>query len=201
MKKFLMLLCMTLFLAACGNSVEKNNSKSSKKDEEVAVSGQTDTDTKEDEVEESEVLKIQLEEKIIIEDIGEFSLKKNGFTRKVYPSNPGEDPVYFHLKDSEQILLNTVISLKNLSISKKVANEFISDYKYIYDNKYEYVPEVTIEKDGGSNFDIKLETIIEPLQTGVFHFTGFLPSELEHDNKPLKFIFTVGENEYEFIIR
>ncbi len=127
-------------------------------------------------------------------------LKINNFTREVHPSNSATDHV-FHLEDTQQILLDTVISLKSLLTSGKRGDKFISDIKYIYDNKYEYVPEVIKEVNNGKEFDIAPNHMIGPLQTIVLHFAGFLPSDLENDNKPLKFLLIIEGKQYEQIIR
>lgn len=202
MKKFLILLCMTLFLVACGNSEEKSSSEPVKNKVEDSEEANQELSKKEEKTkpEDSNVTPlIKLGEAVVVDDFAEFLLKSNTFTREVHPSN---DVNYgFELENSQEILMHTIISLKNLTTTSKRADLFISEFKYIYDNKYEYVPEIVIEVNNGKIFDIAPNHEIAPLKTITLHCAGFLPSEVENDGKPLKAVITVNGEKFEQIIR
>ncbi|MGE8034084.1 hypothetical protein B1B04_20460 [Lysinibacillus sp. KCTC 33748] len=203
MKKFLVLLCMSLFLVACGNSEEKSASEPVKNQEEDSEEANQKVSKKEGNTkpEESKApTQIKLGEVMVVNDFAEITLNSNNFGQVINPPNPGDFYTYYENKEPNQVYLDSVITVKSLQTSGKVASDFVS-LKIIYDDKYEYTTFSTLEENGGKDFTYSNITYIEPLQTGVLHFLASLPSETENDGKPLKAVFTINGETFEQIIR
>ncbi|MFJ7734380.1 hypothetical protein ACIQXF_21240 [Lysinibacillus sp. NPDC097231] len=142
---------------------------------------------------------IQIGEQVVVNDVAKFSIINNTLGKESIPTNSEQGS---RLHSDNYLLLDTWLSLENISTVDKSADQFFSDIKYVHDNRFEYgVDGVSIEKFKGTQFDDNLERIIEPSQTEVFHFTSIVPAELENDQKPLKLIFTLDGQQYEQQIR
>lgn len=221
MKKLLMSLSLIFIISACGSTDTANNSESDKvesasdqrtiesseaTDEEVNDAPSDDlasddiSEEKEEGIEQPQTPTINLGEVVVIEDFAEIKVIKNVFAKRIDPPNPGSFFSYYENMETDEIYLDTVISVKSLLTSARFADEFV-DVKIIYDNKYEYMTFSTIEENGGSDFTYTNITSIEPLKTGVLHFIASVPAEIENDGKPLKAIITVNGEEFEQIIR
>ncbi|KOY81273.1 hypothetical protein I6G82_02740 [Lysinibacillus macroides] len=201
MKKLGLLLLVSIFLVACGQSDKSNNSNSSPK-ESVGEGAEEEVKSteKETEPEVKEVLTIVKGEALVIDDYAEITINNNVFGKQITPPNPSSMYTYYKNEEAGEVYLDTIIAIKSLLTSGQSSDEFV-DVKIIYDEKYEYQTFSTIEDQGGADFTYTNITSIEPLKIGTLHFLASVPEQVEQDGKPLKAIITVKGKMYEQIIR
>lgn len=137
---------------------------------------------------------------VTINDYAEITLVKTEFTAKVVPPKPASFYTYYEVKDTANLYLDTVISIKNLKSSANGSDEFAS-VAVKYADKYDYKSFSTIEEGGGSNFTYTNITSIEPLKTGTLHYLAELPKEASTDDKSVVVIVTIGKEKYEYKVK
>jgi hypothetical protein len=144
---------------------------------------------------------IEINQPVIVEEFCELTLKAVEFTPVVKPPNPDSYYSYYQVEQDDVTFLHIVANIKNLQNLAQDADSFI-DIKAIYDNKYEYEGFATIEEKGGGDFTYISITSIDPLMTEVVHFLIEVPKEVEEsEDKPLGFVVTVKDEQYQYKIR
>ncbi|MCM3290084.1 hypothetical protein M3661_08075 [Paenibacillus sp. MER 180] len=135
-----------------------------------------------------------------IDGFAELTITGAKFANKIVPSKPDSFYTYYEVKDTANTYFDVVIKVKSLLTTGKGSNEFVS-VKVVYDDKYEYDPFTTIEKNGGSDFTYTNITEIEPLKTGTLHYIAEVPAGVAKDKKPIKVIISCNGEDYTYTYR
>ncbi|TQR45316.1 hypothetical protein C7Y44_12180 [Paenibacillus popilliae] len=135
-----------------------------------------------------------------IDGFAELTITGAKFANKIVPSKPDSFYTYYEVKDTANTYFDVVIKVKSLLTTGKRSNEFVS-VKVVYDDKYEYDPFTTIEKNGGSDFTYTNITEIEPLKSGTLHYIAEVPAGVAKDKKPIKVIISCNGEDYTYTYR
>lgn len=204
MKKLILLLSLSIILAACGNdsskTQENNDSSTSTENVDTTENQEAEKVEIEENKEEPKIPTINAGEPAEVTDFAEITVQKAVFGKVINPPNPDSFYSYYENSEADETFLDTVIAVKSLLTSGRSADEFVN-VKIVYDNKYEYLTFSTIEEGGGSDFTYTNITSIEPLKTGIIHYIASVPTQVETDGKPLKAVITVNGETFEYVIR
>lgn len=137
---------------------------------------------------------------LVLDGIGEYTVTKTSFAKKVIPSAPGTFYTYYEAKEPGTTYLAITLKVKNLGSTGKGADTF-ADVTVKYDNNYEYDTFSALEENGGENFTYTNITDIEPLKNGTLVFLAEVPTEVETDAKPLYADIKIEGETYKYSIR
>ncbi|WP_295160936.1 hypothetical protein [Selenomonas sp. AE3005] len=130
------------------------------------------------------------------ESVAEVNIKGTEFVEKVIPTNPRsvyssytaeEGKVYF--------VLNA--TLKNLKKAHEDIDKLVRADVY-YDDGYKYHCMLIIDRYGDLNSSFEY---IDPLQLENVKFAVQLPKEAQTDTKPIKVVFEIGTQKFEYVCR
>lgn len=130
------------------------------------------------------------------DDYAEINIKGTEFVEKVIPTNPDSYYRYYAAEDGKiYFVLNA--TLKNLKKDKEDMDKLVSANVY-YDDGYKY--HCMLLKDSHGTLD-GLYEYVDPLQTENVKFAIQLPKAAQTDAKPIKVVFEMGTQKYEYICR
>ncbi|AMO85732.1 hypothetical protein B857_00591 [Solibacillus isronensis B3W22] len=149
---------------------------------------------------------VKIMEKIIVQDYIEFTIQSNNFGKNIYPTNSGPTSNYLNNGNKDEIYLDILVTVRNLSSTELSESDDFMDIKIICDEREELNSFTSFERKSyedvqENKFSISNNSIIEPSQTRVVHFLTSVPTSVEKDGKPLKAIITANGENYEYIIR
>lgn len=136
---------------------------------------------------------------LVIDGIGEYTITKTSFAKKVIPSKPGSFYTYYEAKEPGTTYLAITLQAKNLA-GEAMDADAVADVKVKYDNKYEYSTFSTMEENGGEDFTYTSISEIEPLKNGTLVYLAEVPDEVESGSKPLYADVTIEGEMYRYII-
>lgn len=136
----------------------------------------------------------------------EFTIQSNNFGKNIYPTNSGPTSTYLNNGNKDEIYLDILVTVRNLSSTELSESDDFMDIKIICDEREELNSFTSFERKSyedvqENKFSISNNSIIEPSQTRVVHFLTSVPTSVEKDGKPLKAIITANGENYEYIIR
>lgn len=139
---------------------------------------------------------IQPSDIVMIDNLCQIKIIKSEFINKLIPRNIREWSIYnvYQSKDKENLLLDTVVEIKNLNTTNINVESVVQSIKAIYNTKYEYEGFCVVELADGSDFDSDLN--INPLQTKKFHILVEMPKIAKSDNNPVDLFFDVDNQTY-----
>ena len=137
---------------------------------------------------------------LVIDGIGEYTITKTSFAKKVIPSKPGSFYTYYEAKEPGTTYLAITLVVKNLGGSAMDA-ESAADVEVKYDNSYEYGTFSTMEENGGEDFTYTSLSEIEPLKNGTLVYLAEVPDEVETGGKSLYADVKIEGETYRYTIR
>ncbi|QIB68618.1 DUF4352 domain-containing protein [Aminipila butyrica] len=133
---------------------------------------------------------------VISDDRAEVTINKIEFSYDVLPDNTNS--FYTHYPaESGKVYIHVDTDVKNIQKQELNCDEVMS-VKIDYDNGYKYTA-FSVPEDSSTGFGYS--TSIAPLTSLGVHFMAECPQEVEESQKPVKVIFLLGNDEYEYVIR
>lgn len=136
---------------------------------------------------------------LIIDGIGEYTITRTSFGKKVSPSNPGSFYTYYEAKEPGTTYLAVTLKVKNLG-GQAMDADAVADMEIKYDNKYEYGTFSTLEENGGEDFTYTSISEIEPLKNATLVYLAEVPDEVESSGKPLYADIKIEGETYRYLI-
>lgn len=137
---------------------------------------------------------------LVIDGIGEYTITKMSFAKKVIPSKPGSFYTYYEAKEPGTTYLAITLKVKNLG-GEAMDAEDAAAVEVKYDNNYKYGTFSTMEENGGEDFTYTSISEIEPLKNGTLVYLAEVPDEVETGTKPLYADFNIEGETYRYTIR
>ncbi|WP_042210070.1 bZIP transcription factor [Paenibacillus borealis] len=136
---------------------------------------------------------------LVIDGVGEYTITKTSYAKKVIPSKPGSFYTYYEAKEPGTTYLAITLKVKNLA-GEAMDADAVADMQIKYDNKYEYSTFSTMEENGGEDFTYTSISEIEPLKNGTLVYLAEVPDEVESGGKPLYADVKIEGETYRYII-
>ncbi len=184
MKKIFTIIMLTLVLSGCGK--QKENTTDKKELEKKVV-----------EAPKKETRQLKVGDTIKTSK-SEITIKKIEFSYNVLPDDTSN--AYTHYPaESGKVYIHIDTDVKNIQKQQLKCEEImtvIADYNNGYEYKANVVPE-----DASLGFTYANITTIDPLVTLGVRFLIDAPQEVEESKNPLKLVFDIDGEKYEYIMR
>lgn len=138
-------------------------------------------------------------EVVAIRDNCEFFVDYAKITDDVVPPNPS-DWYSHYAADEGKVYVDFCLGYKNWQ-EKAIGADDIISATLTYAGKYEYNGFSTIEEKNRGDFTYSNITSISPLCTEYLHYLFEVPAEVESSSEPVEIHFTIGKNEYSYLLR
>lgn len=143
--------------------------------------------------------KVKQNELIVIPRHAEFSLESSQIAAKITPPQPGDFHTYYEADDGK-MYIDVCFSYKNWKPTGVRADSVISA-KLVYDNEFTYQGFSILEESNRGDFTYTSIEQLAPLTTEYIHFLFEVPSEVSESEKSLELQFSIGGNDYSYVIR
>lgn len=136
---------------------------------------------------------ISWNQEITVEDIASFELLSTEYTADVLPPNTSGFYTHYPVDDpTNDVYYVVYCDLTNQSASDIMSDDMIS-IRAIFDDRYEYTPNMVLEKKDGTGFDYASITSISPLETRKAVFMFEVPKKTQEMSGKLSIYFYGNE--------
>lgn len=148
-----------------------------------------------------EPTKVEMMDKIVVQDYIEFTIQSNNFGKIINPLISGPTSDYVFNGNEGEIWLDILVTVRNISSTELSEADNFMNIEIIYDEREKFNSFSKFEQVGENQFTSINNSIIEPLQTRVVHFLTSVPASIGKDGKSLKAVITANGENYEYVIR